>query len=1111
MPPFRRFWESLSRPRRKSGAGAAEPETEARDRHGAAPPTQADSAAPASRPADHRASFLELGEPLAQRPDSDLTLARDSALMREVVVRDIRGTARDELRRRALAWAQLGCHPHIARCFGAWTEGTVLRVEVERAPGCSLGEWLEQTGVRNAGNALNLAIQIAHALAHAHAAGLAHGAVHPGNVLVDETGFAWLTDFDAALRRAPGTDPARDRYAAPEQWIGEAPNRAIDVFSFGVLLYRLLEGHEPFPVTRGPSRELPPLRSELPDRVRRLLERCLSWDARARPEAAHVVEELCTAYQEHTGVPSPFAALPPLDPEGDAGSDAGACAVAHGDSAAGTRTWELALRRCPGHPEATYNLAVWHWRRAEMTDREVLAWLAPEYPPERWIWRLAACRALVHLERGDLPAAGEALSETRAHAPFGAELTDLIAHEEAVGQAPPLLPLAGNLGALSATVLAPDGSWVAAGGADGTVRVWNTHSGELLQVLEGHEAGINALATDGQGKILVSAADDGTVRVWMLADGTHRVLHTAEPQVFDVALSEDGRLAFSTSGGGVGALAVEHTRLEVWDLIHGRCLRILEGHEAPVKAVALDRHGARAASGDDDRILVWDTRSGEIVHEMRGHTNHVSAVAFAPSGTWLATAAWDQTVRLWHVATGREIRCFTGHEGVVTSVTVSGDRRHLVSCGWDQTVRVWEVSTGRCLRTFDGHRGLVASVSMAREGPLVASAAWDGSLCVWHLAPVAERPGPRLVPRVRHAELSSALGPAEMLRAAERAIAGGHVAAAIDLLHRLQEREHWETAARLEEELNSVCQRRGLRSCRVEEELFAPGVTALAHSAPHGLLLGTRDGAVEPAQGGSPLGRHEGPVTALCVPRQGHYVLSGGADGTVRVWVARGGAAPVVLEGHTAPVAALDVSADGSVVASGSYDHTVRLWRVDEPAPFRVLAGHSRQVVFVRIVADTGTVLSGAYDGTLRLWDAASGRCIRVIACASQPLTSADLLPAGRHAVVGTLDGALSAWDIATGEEVARTEPNGLPVAGIHSADDWVVFVDAGGRIGTWNLQGAPSLLDNAVAEGVVSTVLADNGLSLYVATDTALVRRWRLNWRLSARRRGASLAAHAS
>ena len=85
---------------------------------------------------------------------------------------------------------------------------------------------------------------------------------------------------------------------------------------------------------------------------------------------------------------------------------------------------------------------------------------------------------------------------------------------------------------------------------------------------------------------------------------------------------------------------------------------------------------------------------------------------------------------------------------------------------------------------------------------------------------------------------------------------------------------------------------------------------------------------------------HTGPV--LAVAAHGTRLVSGGADGTLRVW--EEGRLVRTISNHTAGVHALAFSADGETLASGSADRTVRIWRIEQGRLLKIIRGHGGTV-----------------------------------------------------------------------------------------------------------------------------------------------------------------------
>ena len=156
-------------------------------------------------------------------------------------------------------------------------------------------------------------------------------------------------------------------------------------------------------------------------------------------------------------------------------------------------------------------------------------------------------------------------------------------------------------------------------------------------------------------------------------------------------------------------------------------------------------------------------------------------------------------------------------------------------------------------------------------------------------------------------------------------------------------------------------------------------------------------------------------IYAFAFSPDGQHALTGGDDGTVRLWEVATGRCKLGLDGHTNQVWSVAWSPDGRQALSGCSDKTVRLWEVATGRCEQVLAGQTGTVWSVAWSPDGRRVLSGSNDDTVRLWDVATGRCERVLEGHTDSVLSVAWSPDGRRALSGGGDNTVRLWAMATG------------------------------------------------------------------------------------------------
>jgi serine/threonine-protein kinase len=217
-------------------------------------------------------------------------------------------------------------HPNIVTIYDVGQEGDVYYIVMEYLEGITLEALLARQGSMPFDQALHVLRQVADALDAAHSRGIIHRDVKPANIMIGPDGRATLMDF-GLVRAAEGTSLTRSgiymgtpEYMAPEQALGESVGPTSDIYSLGVVLYKMLCGKVPFSrstplgVTYAHVNEPPPplrtIRADVPPAVEAVVNKALAKKPAARYQTANV---LAADYRAAIGgaLPTAFRAPTP--------------------------------------------------------------------------------------------------------------------------------------------------------------------------------------------------------------------------------------------------------------------------------------------------------------------------------------------------------------------------------------------------------------------------------------------------------------------------------------------------------------------------------------------------------------------------------------------------------------------------------------------------------------------------------------------------------------------------------------------------------------------------------------------------------------------------------
>jgi WD40 repeat protein len=471
-----------------------------------------------------------------------------------------------------------------------------------------------------------------------------------------------------------------------------------------------------------------------------------------------------------------------------------------------------------------------------------------------------------------------------------------------------------EVGRIWALAFSPDGRILASGIQD--AHLWDVETGECIKTFPSQTTRIRTVAFSNDGTFLAVGSYDHTIKLWHLPSGNClQTLHGHSKPVSSLAFSpDDSKLASSS---------YDQT-LRLWQVQTGQCLQVLEGHTNLIWTLAYSPDGVTLVSGGDDyAVKFWDTQSGQCVKTWQGHLNALGAVSYlrpipldfadqpsrgvqsqshplsvAQTEFLLVSGSDDQIIRLWRMPSGECFQTLVGHRGRIISLQQSADGRTLFSGSSDCTAKLWDLCTGQCLRTFDGHTSWIWSIAYSSDGQLLATGSEDGTARLWTI----DGQCLHVIQKHQGAVYAVALSP----NAKTLATAG------IDCTIQVWDLLNLGDSDSLQEHTNAIL-----------ALTFSPDG--------HYLLSCSQDQTIkvwdlETRSCIRTFSGHQGGVWAIALSPDGQLLASGSEDRTIKLWEFESGQCLRTLSGHQNLIKSITMHPDAPIMVSSSLDETMKVW-----------------------------------------------------------------------------------------------------------------------------------------------------------------------------------------
>jgi len=295
--------------------------------------------------------------------------------------------------------------------------------------------------------------------------------------------------------------------------------------------------------------------------------------------------------------------------------------------------------------------------------------------------------------------------------------------------------LAGHQTEAWALAFSHDGSLLASGSDDHTIKLWDVNSERELLTLTGHSQTVTALAFFHEVDRLASVSLDGKVIVWDLTrTGPDRRQIVASSSVLH-AYDDHLRAVSVALGDQHLAVAGSKGLIHIWDVAEREIQFDLAGHAGPVHGLAYSTNPwVLASASADGTVRWWDPNSGtELMarNDKRPFTRAMRSVAFSADGLMMAAAGDPRNVTLWSMNSWEVTMTMTGHPMTVRSVVFSPDFNTIATGCDDGKVRLWDTVTGQQFYALLGHTDRINAVAFSPDSKTLASCDHKGKILLW--------------------------------------------------------------------------------------------------------------------------------------------------------------------------------------------------------------------------------------------------------------------------------------------------------------------------------------------------------------------------------------------
>ncbi|XP_038667225.1 apoptotic protease-activating factor 1 isoform X1 [Scyliorhinus canicula] len=604
----------------------------------------------------------------------------------------------------------------------------------------------------------------------------------------------------------------------------------------------------------------------------------------------------------------------------------------------------------------------------------------------------------------------------------------------------------------------PDDKFIATCSSDAKVKVWNALTGQLFQEYNEHSEQVNYCRFSHSQILLATCSNDTFLKTWDLKkSGCRNTLFGHRGYVNHCSFSPDDQYLASCSNDGTVKLWKTSSANE-W-----KCFDVKEQvwkpddddeEEVLLKCCMWSSDGTQIMTAAKNIIFVFNVMTGDLITELTTSSySSIQSCDVSLTSPLLAVAMSHNSVELWNLELRKRVADCSGHLSWVHCVQFSLDGSMLLSSSDDQTVRLWDTNKVHSSSAVSLVRDMDAIFQEDEVIVLVS----DNKKC---LQLINGKTGDVMCQsevqnsRIRCCCLN------QHINLAAFGCGDGILKVGMKSARFVLQNIGWKRQQFQHSLLIAV----GLENGTVKVLELPSGKilkTLIGHTECVQRCRFTPDGKMLISSSDDSTIRVWNWCTEECKVLEGHteqvknfkllrepQILSWSFDGTVKVWNYISGELLKNYDCHKgSAVLSCDASPSGSKIASASADKSAKIWCLNSTMPPLVLTGHNACVRSCKFTWDNEYLATGDDNGEIRIWRVQDGSLLHICSEESENKDSkhggwvTDLHFSPNSKKLVSTGGYIKWWDMTTGESLQTFYTNGTNLKSIHVSSDFKTYV----------------------------------------------------------------------